>query len=139
MRRYASTAQRGSRTSFTLPLVLQEPAHTDRQQPALNNLQLPVGLYTISAKSLHRNSHQHNSRHPTLRPTKPRPCARPHGTQPEQEVRQHCCTLNVAIARACTIAPSFSVHNWPTSGGNRPLTHSANGNCHAPRHRNDMK
>ena len=42
-------------------------------------------------------------------------------------------------AHACTIAPSFSVHNWPTSGDNRPLTHSANGSCHAPRHRNDMK
>ena len=53
-------------------------------------------------------------------------------TQPEQEVHQHCCTLNVAIARAFTIAPSFSVHSWPTSGDNRPLTHSANGSCHAP-------
>jgi len=35
MRRYASTAQLGSRTSFTLPLVSQEPVHTARQQPAL--------------------------------------------------------------------------------------------------------
>src|SRR5208283_2550784 len=52
-RRRGTTVQLESRTSFTLPLVLYQPIHTLRQQPARKKRQLATGKHTIAAGSMH--------------------------------------------------------------------------------------
>jgi hypothetical protein len=50
-RRRVPTVQLGSRTSFTLPLVLHQPMHTVRQRPAYTEQQLATAVHSIAARA----------------------------------------------------------------------------------------
>ena len=82
-RRRASTVQLGSRTGFTLPLVLHQPLHTVQQQPArlMTSHRQQVCAPLLPRRCTGMRS-QDNGRHP--------PCVQPsHGRthNPRTEVR----------------------------------------------------
>ena len=52
-RRRRLTTQSESQTSCTLPLVLHQPMHTVRQQPARKLQQLATDVHTVAGGSLH--------------------------------------------------------------------------------------
>ena len=116
VRRYASTAQLGSRTSFTLPLVLQEPVHTARQQPALTTCNCQRVCTPFLPSRCTGMRHQHNSGHLTLRPNKPRPCA-----QPTCQSARPCAQLLRARSRATAGTPNRNEHSTRTGSASTLL------------------
>ena len=115
MRRYAPTAQLGSRTSSPCHSSCKSPCTRLANNQRLTTCNCQRVCTPFAAKSLHRNGHQHNSRHPTLRPTKPRPCAQPtrqsaprvpnscaravahcRNTEPERALNQNRKSVNTA-------------------------------------------
>ena len=133
-RRCRQTTQSESQTSCTLPLVLHQPMHTVRQQPARKEQQLATAVHTNAGGSVHNtaprrsnDSRVHSSPNRTTAVRTTRACRRTslcnsrahsfaqlpeHRTgtsaQQEQELRHHGCTQCIAIARAnVTTARSF--------------------------------
>ena len=132
-----------SRTSFTLPLVVHHTqAHSSATTRALNNQPLPADVHTTAVQvaaqecAVRTTAHHPLCVQPSHGRTDNRSASRTgvrnsgaptvaqlpeHRTgtsaQPEQELRQHGCTLHVAIARArVTTTPSFLKQNGGTYG-----------------------
>lgn len=162
-RRCRSTAQFESRTTLTLPLVLHQPMHTVRQQPARKEQQLATNVHTDAGGSVHdiplRRSYD-NRAHSSLK--RNHRCARSPRLPPRRLVQlasaqlpeiqnrtsaQHKQELRTTTAhnasqlRGASVVTclSFFAQSRQTSGDSRPLRYSSCGGCHVRRHRYGTK
>ena len=164
-RRCRPTTQFESQTSVTLPLVLHQPMHTVRQQPARTEQQLATDVHTDAGGSVHNTPPRRSNDcrvHSSLKPN--HCCAHSPRVSPHQLVQlartvaqlpeiqnktsaQHKQELrtmtahNASQLRGASVAtcPSFFAQSRQTSGGSRPLRYSSRGGCHVRRHRYGTK